>query len=1001
MYNVSVLGQMPQVEQLDMKITKLMQKGDIPGLSLVLVTKDSTSIHNYGYSNITTKDKVNSNTLFELGNNGMTFTALGILQLVEQQQLNLDDVVSNYISDFQMKFDNKVQEITIRQLLHHTSGISERSYYSLYDYDQNKNFEALVKILNDEPLRYESGSQFEFSKSNYTLLAMLIEEVSGATYNSFIKENVIDKLTLNATKVSSAGDSNELAIGHKISFYQARPYTNQKVEDPYPKVNYYTNAQDMSTWLNLLINSKESDIGSLIKQTYNLDKSVGIQEMYSYGMGWKISLKGDDLIYMNDVSSNFSSSIQFSKDATLGVAVLSNSNSAYTNLIAQQALNFLAKDFSEINTRIDKGDDTLFSFFAIIAFIYNIMVVLFIGWVIFGIVKAKRKIITGSVGVVFKQMAMVFVMMIPFFLGIYFYPGYAGFDTWETLLVWNSVSLEIFVLLTISAFCLSFVAFGMGKLFPTTNKITGKIPQIVLMSIISGLSDVAIISMITSSFDSEIDANFRIFYYLLIVYTYLIGRRVVQFNLIRISFGLIYNLKVNLIQKIFSTSYKNFEGIDKGRVYSVLNEDVNTIGNASSTIASLLISGIAIIGSFAYLGTISIKITLILIGVMLLLTLIYNFVIRSTEVLYEASRDEGNTFMRLIDGMLNGFKELSLHNKSKISYKDDLERSAFSHKDKIIKADTKFLNADLLGESMLLVLLGVITIGLPIFNPDIDFYMLASFVIVLLYVIAPIEAFLSAAPQLMRIKVAYGRIKEFIKDIPKGNVLEVPVETKLKDFKTLQLNNIYFNYNDQESFGIGPVNFEVKSEEIIFIIGANGSGKSTLAKILLGLYSPIDGKILVNGVEISNVELSEYFSAIFNPAYLFEKLYNVKEEDYETQTVLKLLKTLKLDDKVAITDNRFDTIDLSSGQRKRLALLQCYLENYPIFLFDEWAADQDPYYRNFFYKILLPEMKKSGKTVIAITHDDQYFDVADRVFEMRDGILNEFDITSSISKFSY
>ncbi len=183
---------------------------------------------------------------------------------------------------------------------------------------------------------------------------------------------------------------------------------------------------------------------------------------------------------------------------------------------------------------------------------------------------------------------------------------------------------------------------------------------------------------------------------------------------------------------------------------------------------------------------------------------------------------------------------------------------------------------------------------------------------------------------------------------------------------------------------MGPVNFEALAGEVVFITGGNGSGKTTLAKVLIGLYKPDSGSITINGKEIPNVELSEYFSTVFNPPYLFKKLYGIATEE-KKEKINYFLEILDLKDKVSIADDEFSTIELSSGQRKRLGLLQCYLEDSPIYLFDEWAADQDPEFRRFFYRMLIPEMKTSGKLIIAISHDDFYYDVADKIIEMREG----------------
>jgi putative ATP-binding cassette transporter len=102
------------------------------------------------------------------------------------------------------------------------------------------------------------------------------------------------------------------------------------------------------------------------------------------------------------------------------------------------------------------------------------------------------------------------------------------------------------------------------------------------------------------------------------------------------------------------------------------------------------------------------------------------------------------------------------------------------------------------------------------------------------------------------------------------------------------------------------------------------------------------------------------------------------------------LVKLQLNHKLDVKEGVLSTTQLSQGQRKRLALLTAFLEDRSIYLFDEWAADQDPTFKQTFYDSLLPELKARGKTVIVISHDDRYYDVADRLIKLEDGKL-EYD----------
>lgn len=190
-----------------------------------------------------------------------------------------------------------------------------------------------------------------------------------------------------------------------------------------------------------------------------------------------------------------------------------------------------------------------------------------------------------------------------------------------------------------------------------------------------------------------------------------------------------------------------------------------------------------------------------------------------------------------------------------------------------------------------------------------------------------------------------------------------------------------YKENEGKCFKVGPINYQFKSGQIVFITGGNGSGKSTLFKLITGLYPLDSGNITINGEEVNCSMLSENCSAIFSDFYLFKKLYGI---DYSNKEgfISKYLKLFKLDEKVNVLNGSFSTTKLSTGQKKRLALLVSYLEDRQIYLFDEWAADQDPEFRKFFYFTLLPGLKEKGKCVIAVTHDEHYFNMADKVIKM-------------------
>jgi putative ATP-binding cassette transporter len=210
--------------------------------------------------------------------------------------------------------------------------------------------------------------------------------------------------------------------------------------------------------------------------------------------------------------------------------------------------------------------------------------------------------------------------------------------------------------------------------------------------------------------------------------------------------------------------------------------------------------------------------------------------------------------------------------------------------------------------------------------------------------------------------------------------------------EAVELRGVDFTYHSgDDEFHLGPIDLTLKRGEVVFLIGGNGSGKTTLVKLLIGLYTPDRGEVRLNGERITPDNLDWYrqhFSTVFFDFHLFDKLLGAFAPDMDVDALANhYLQQLELDKKVTIASRSFSNIELSQGQRKRLALLAALIEERPVCVFDEWAADQDPHYKEIFYSRILPMLKTGDKIVLVVTHDDRYFQHGDRVIKLDEGKL--------------
>ena len=474
-----------------------------------------------------------------------------------------------------------------------------------------------------------------------------------------------------------------------------------------------------------------------------------------------------------------------------------------------------------------------------------------------------------------------------------------------------------------------------------------------------------------------------------------------QFLLVDLSQDAVYRLRLQLSQRILSAPLQQLERFGPSQLLAVLTKDVQEISNTVFVIPRLCIAAAVIVGCLIYLGWLSIGALLAVVVflaaaiaiVQLLITLAYRYI--------ALARKEIDRLFKLFGGITNGTKELKLNaTRRALFFEEDLQVSAAFSRNYTITAFKIAAIATSSGQLLFFVLIGLLLFSASfaassgISNIQ---QILPAYILTITYVVGPIESVINTLPNLATANVAIKKVKSMgLSLIESAEQPTVITSATANSWQAIQLKEVTHRYKGEGAetpFSVGPITLTIKRGELIFIVGGNGSGKSTLAKLITGLYSPESGQVLLGDEPITEANREGYrqqFSTVFSDFYLFKRLVGENSSALETQAKA-YLQRLNLEEKVSVQSGHLSTTALSQGQRKRLALLSAYLEDRPIYLFDEWAADQDPIFRKIFYTQLLSELQQRGKTIFVISHDDRYFHLADRIIKLDYGRI-ESDI---------
>lgn len=462
-----------------------------------------------------------------------------------------------------------------------------------------------------------------------------------------------------------------------------------------------------------------------------------------------------------------------------------------------------------------------------------------------------------------------------------------------------------------------------------------------------------------------------------------------QTLLSRLSARTFFRLREDLAMGINNLSVRQIELLGTHRLYTALTRDVPSVHELIIMLPSYVFNFTVALACLVYLGMLSPRLLGIFVFFLALALLVAKFMIndRAEAKFTERRRTEDELF-KCYKAIVEGNKELKLHAGRAAAFVErDLREHATRYRDATVKAEFFWNLSSNWSLAMVFIGVGVLLFAAARVGVT-DRAVVAAFVLVIFYMISPLTLLMNSFRTIHSARISLARLQELQLDSAPERAPQARAALPQK-FASLEAEQLRFTYvgNDQDGgFSVGPFDLEIRQGEIVYLVGGNGSGKTTAAKMLMGLYPLSGGVLRVNGQPVHDQQaFMQHFSAVLQDYHLFETIAPKRGGKIDDVAIRAMIARLRLSDKVQIAGGTLSTTDLSYGQRKRLALLVAYFDDSDMYVFDEWAADQDPEFREFFYQEFLRDMQRMGKTVLVVSHDDRYFHLADTVVKFEGG----------------
>jgi len=527
----------------------------------------------------------------------------------------------------------------------------------------------------------------------------------------------------------------------------------------------------------------------------------------------------------------------------------------------------------------------------------------------------------------------------------------------------------------------------------------------ILLSILTGAFSFGFITFVNRLINemmhpvAAIDHRRNILIFAAIILFFVLSRRFLAISTIRFSQRIFWKLRTDIIHLVLKANYEQFKG-KQNLVSAALIRDVNALTNASLNIIQFSTSVIMIIACFIYMALLSVPLFFITLFVVIAGISVYYWNMNKNQRFFRIGRDLDDNFIGSFNSLLSGFKEIQLDpRKGDEIYEKEIKVVSANSIRNSQKAYVGFLNNQMTGQVLFYCLIAFLLLFLK-FWINLDTQIVVNFLFILLFLLGAVETTMVILPGLIQAKVSAERLTELRQELSNNEFSDYRWVGDLatNGFETIRVDKVKYRYPEEEGsgeegFSIGPISLEINKGDVVFIYGGNGSGKTTFILTLLGLLKPSEGTIYLKDMPLDDSNYKAFrllFGVVFSDFYLFNKLYGIGQVNKARAD--QLIELFELDGLVTFEGNAFSTGDMSTGQRKRLALIGTLLENKPILVLDEWAADQDPHFRRKFYNEIIPILKNDGYTLICITHDDKYYHCADRLYKMDYGRVKEVSV---------